>query len=155
MKRMSRIAAGLVTLALGMFAASSQSAYQGTWQLDAAKSQVSDGHTMTLTMQLAGDQLKFVGVVKKGDDAVTSQFSCGTASGAECAFDEGGHKSKVSIWFSGPSLNLCKTDGPVGDVVTEWKMELSPDNNTLTISVSHVDPQLKDETLVFTKKSGA
>lgn len=153
MNKISRLALGLVTLSLGMFGANtSQSAFQGTWQMDPAKSDVTDGRNMNLTMELAGDNLKFVSVVKKAEATVTSQFACGTSSGADCVFDEGGHKSKVSLWFSGGALNLCKTDGPAGDVVTEWKLELAPDAKTMTITVSHVDPQAKDETLVMVKK---
>jgi hypothetical protein len=57
------------------------------------------------------------------------------------------------MWFSGDSLNVAKTDGPAGDVVDEWKLQTSPDKKSLTLGVTHIDPDAPAETLLFSKKS--
>jgi hypothetical protein len=78
-------------------------------------------------------------------------FDC-KMDGSDCAYDEGSHKSKVMVWFAGGELVACKTDGPAGDLVNEWHMQLSPDGHSLTVKIEHVDPAADPETIVFTKK---
>lgn len=134
-------------------AAPDRAQFAGTWTLDAGKSQLADSRGIILTLDLKGNVLNFAAAVKRGSEATASKFSCDTSSGIDCIFDEAGHNSKISVYFNGPALNFCKTDGPVGDVVTEWKLELSPGGDTLKATVSHVDPAGQDEVLVFTRKA--
>jgi hypothetical protein len=125
----------------------------GTWQMDPAKSHVSDGRTVTLVIENVANKIKLNATIhsKDGHDT-TTDFTC-APDGKECEFDEGGHKSKISMWFNGDSLNVAKTDGPPGDVVNEWKLEMSPDGKVLTLVVTHIEPNGPEETLVFDKKA--
>ena len=59
------------------------------------------------------------------------------------------------MWFNGPTLNACKEDGPVGDVTSAWKFELSPDKQTMTMKISRYEPAGDHEALVFTKKASS
>ena len=145
----------LGALAMGLIAAALSSAqtpdFTGTWQMDAAKSQVADGRTLALNIEAPANKLKVTTTIRnKGGTDKTAQFTCGT-DGKECEFDEGGHKSKVSMWYLGPALNVCKTDGPAGDVVNMWKLERSGDGKGLTLTVTHIDPSTAPETIAFTK----
>jgi hypothetical protein len=92
-------------------------------------------------------------VADKAGTKTELHFDC-KMDGSDCAFMEGSHKSKVSVWTVAGVTTACKTDGPSGDTVSEWHMKLSPDGNTLTIEVEHVDPAAALETMVFAKKSG-
>lgn len=125
----------------------------GTWQMDASKSQVLDGRSMSLVIESVANKIKVDATIhdKAGKES-TADFTC-APDGKECEFNEAGHKSKMSMWFNGDSLNVSKTDGPPGDVVDGWKMETSEEGKVLTLVVSHIDPTAQDETLVFTKKT--
>jgi hypothetical protein len=126
--------------------------FAGNWQMDPAKSQVSDGRLVLLIIESAGNKFKVSATIRdKGGKETASDFIC-APDGKECAFNEGGHKSKLSMWFSGDALNLAKTDGPPGDVVDMWKLETSSGGKVLTLSLEHVDPNGPKETLVFAKK---
>lgn len=124
----------------------------GDWQLDAAKSQASEGKTVTLTIDNSSAKVKMVQVVRDKDGKeMTYEFTC-EAGGGECQFDDAGHKAKVTLWYSGPSLVVLTTDGPKEDASDEWTFKVSPDQKTLTLELEHIDPQGKVETLVFNKK---
>jgi len=123
----------------------------GSWQMDLARSHVNDGRTVALTFASVASKLKVTSLVHtKGGSDVTTEFVC-TTDGKECEFEEGGHKSKVSMWFLDRVLNVCKTEGPPGDVVNEWKAEPSSDGKTLNLTITHLEPEAAAETLVFTK----
>ena len=123
----------------------------GTWEMDPAKSQVSDGRTVVLVIESVNNKIKLSATTRdKAGQEIHSEFTC-APDGKECEFTEGGHKSKMSMWFAGEALNLAKTDGPPGDVVNEWKLQTSQ-GSVLTLVVTHIDPQGADETLVFAKK---
>jgi|SRR5579884_1769506 len=125
----------------------------GTWEMDAAKSQVSDGRSMLLVITTAANKIKIDAKIRdKSGQEKTAGFTC-APDGKECEFDEGGHKSKVSLWFSGDALNVAKTDGPAGDVVNEWKLQTSSQGKVLTLTINHIDPSGPDETFVFAKKT--
>ena len=125
--------------------------FSGTWQLDTANSQT-EGQAVTLTIQDDSGKIDFKRVSRDKDGKeMTAHFSCKT--GAQCDFDEGGHKAKVTLWFNGGALAILKTDGPKEDAVTQWKLELSPDKRTLNVECTHIDPSATTANLVFHKKS--
>jgi hypothetical protein len=126
--------------------------FSGTWQLDAAKSPDAQGRSITYTIQDASGKITFTQVVHGADGKdVTSNFTCDTM-GTQCDFNEGGQKAHVSLWFSGAALNIMKSDGPKEDSATQWKLELESGGNSLKVSLEHIDPAGKPETLVFSKK---
>ena len=119
--------------------------------MDASQSKVDDGQVVSLSIQDIGDKLKLVRVVRHADGKeITSQFTC-AADGSNCDFDEGGHKSKVTMWYDGPALMILKSDGPKEDAIVQWKMQLAPDNSKLTMGLTYLDPVSKTETVVFNK----
>ncbi len=127
--------------------------FSGTWELDPAKSQDANGQAITLTIQCSPGKIDFQRQVHEADGKdSTSKFVCAT-EGAECDFDENGHKAKVSLWYNGPALMILKTNGPKEDSTTQWKLELSPDGHTLNVHYEHLEPTDKAQDLVFTKKS--
>jgi len=156
MKRLAVAAsllAGLALLSPEVLSATSQGApFAGTWEMNSSKSQVSDARSMTLTIQEISDKIKVASNTKKGDSVVTTEFTC-APNGKECEFDEGGHKSKISLYFNGPVLVAFKTDGPDSDSASQWNLQVSADGKVLTVGVSHILPAGKDETLVFDKKT--
>lgn len=125
----------------------------GSWQMDSAKSHVADGRVVNLVIENAGgNKIKVTFTAQdKGGKEVNSQFVCGS-DGKECAFDEGGHKSKVMTWFAGPTFMIAKTDGPADDSVSEMSFQVSSDKKELTCSINHLEPAREAETLVFSKK---
>lgn len=143
---------GLLLLPLLAFA-DNRPKLAGTWEMDAAKSHVTDGRTITLTIDQTADRLTMTEVIKTDSSKKTITFSCATDA-TDCDFDEGGHKSKISIWYNGESVICCKTGGPAGDLVNEWHMKIAPDN-TLAVDVEHVDPAGPAEALVFKRVSDA
>ncbi|MBV8072613.1 MAG: hypothetical protein JO270_22105 [Acidobacteriaceae bacterium] len=125
--------------------------FTGTWQMDEAKSQVADGRVVTLVLDASDTLVKITQTIKtKAGQESSTQFS--VTMGKECDYNEGSHKSKLVAWYAGPSLNIVKSDGPPGDIANQWVLQLSPDQKTLTLTFSHVDPAGKDETLVFNRK---
>jgi hypothetical protein len=132
---------------------STQPDFSGTWQLDTAKSQMPEANSVIYTIQDATGKIDFNRVIQGRDGkSVTSKFTCDTI-GTQCAFDENGHKAKVSLWYDGTALVILKTGGPREDSVTQWRLELSPDGKTLTVKLTHLEPVEKSETLVFDKRS--
>lgn len=135
------------------FAGNTPPNFTGTWQLDASKTPAAEGRAITYTIQQNAGKISFTRVVRERDGKeITSQFSCDTV-GTQCDFDEGGHKAHVSLWYNGPALMIMKTDGPKEDSVTQWKLQLEPDGNTLKVDFEHIEPTDKSEVLVFDKKS--
>jgi len=139
-------------LFLAVLVTAQQRTFDGTWQMDAAQSKVSDGRTVTLSIAtLESGAIKMTMKTHKSDgQETTSEFTC-KLDGKPCEFAEGSHKSKLTVWFNGPTLNASKEGGPPADVTSGWKFELGP-NKQMTMTISHYDPAGDDETLVFTKK---
>lgn len=130
-----------------------QRTFDGTWQMDTAKSHVSDGRVVTLTIATVDDGIKMTMKTRKSDGQETATEFTSKLNGKACEAAEGTHKSQITMWYNGPTLNACKEDGPVGDVTSVWKFELSPDKQTMTMKINHYEPAADDETLVFTKKT--
>jgi hypothetical protein len=146
------LALPLFSLSLLLAGDSDKPKITGSWQLDAAKSQLEHSPgTVQLVLQDVAGKIQFTRTIHtpEGKDLV-AKFEC-AAGGPDCAFDEAGHKSKVSCWYQGASLVILKTDGPSDDEVTQWTLKM--DAGTLQIEVSHITPVGKTETMVL-KKSG-
>jgi hypothetical protein len=130
-----------------------QPKFDGNWQMDSAKSQVTDGRVVNLTIVTVADGIKMTIKTKKNDgEEVTSEFTS-KLNGKACEMAEQGHTSKLTVWYNGPTLNACKENGPAGDVTSTWKFELSPDKQSMKMTINHLDPAANDETIVFNKKS--
>lgn len=120
----------------------------GTWQLDAAKSDMK-------TVKIADATW----VIKEGDNTIhitesengrakAVELQCST-DGKECQVT--GDKAKASFWYNGPMLVEMETKG---DHVTRYRMKLSSDGKTLTIETTHIVPQDdRNDVLVFAKHS--
>ncbi|HEY7306622.1 MAG TPA: hypothetical protein VH601_21040 [Bryobacteraceae bacterium] len=127
--------------------------FSGTWQLDAARSQIRNAGSITYTIEDTSGKINFSRIVQDTDGkSITSKFSCDTV-GTQCEFEEGNRKAKVSLWYDGTALVILKTDGPKEDSVTQWRLELAPDGNTLNVKLTHIEPVEQPETMVFEKKS--
>ncbi|MGA7414797.1 MAG: hypothetical protein WBW33_30285 [Bryobacteraceae bacterium] len=147
------LALPLFSVSLLFAADSDKPKLTGTWELDAAKSQLEHGPgALQVILQDVSGKIQFTRTIHtpEGKDLV-AKFEC-LAGGPDCAFDEAGHKSKVSLWYQGAALVILKTDGPSDDEVTQWTLKL--DNKTLQIEVSHITPAGKTETMVLNRKSG-
>ncbi len=141
----------VAALLLPLISSAEAPKFTGTWHMNVAKSQVADGRVVTLVLAASETVIKVSQTVKdKAGQETATQFT--VTVGKECEYDEGSHKSKVVAWYAGPSLNVVKSDGPQGDVANQWQLQLSPDQNSLTLTLSHIDPSGKDEILVFDRK---
>ena len=139
-------------LAGGLVSAQQQKTFDGTWQMDAARSKINDARVVTLTVANLENGVKVSMKTKKGDGPeVVSEFTS-KLDGKPCDFAEGTHKSQITVWYNGPTLNASKENGPAEDKTAAWKLELGPDKETLTMTINHYEPNGADETLVFAKK---
>ena len=145
------LALPLFSLSLLFSADSDKPKLAGTWELDAAQSQLEHiPGTVELIVQDASGKIQFTRTTHtpEGKDLV-AKFEC-APGGPDCAFDEAGHKSKVSLWYQGAALVILKTDGPADDEVSQWT--LSTDKGALQVEVSHITPPGKAETMVLKRK---
>lgn len=147
------LALPLFSLSLLFAADSDKPKLTGTWELDAAKSQLEHSpSSLQVVLQDASGKIQFTRTIHTSDGKeLVAKFEC-LAGGPDCAFDEAGHKSKVSLWYQGAALVILKTDGPSDDEVTQWTLKM--DNHALQIEVSHITPVGKTETMVLNRKSG-
>ena len=135
-----------------VLSAQDQPKFDGGWKKDTAKSQVSDGRVLAVTIATVSDGIKItVKTTRNTGQETTAEFTS-KLNGKACEVTEQGHTSKLTVWYDGPVLNACKENGPPGDVSSLWKFELSPDKQTMTMKISHYEPAADDETIVFTKK---
>lgn len=145
--------ASVFCLSFALVTSAQQKSFEGSWQMDAGKSHVTDGRVVSITVTSAATGIKMtMKTVKKDGQEVISEFTS-KLDGKPCEFAEGTHKSQLTAWFNGPALNATKESGPVGDVTSGWKFEIGPDKQTMTMTINHYDPAGDDETLVFVKKS--
>jgi hypothetical protein len=141
-----------LSLFLTVFASAQQKSFEGTWQMDPAKSHVSDGRVVTLTITNVANGIKMVmKTVKKDGQEINAQFTS-KLDGKACDLAEGDHKAQLTAWFNGPALNATKEGGGADDKTSAWKFELGQDKQTMTMTINHYDPAGDDETLLFVKK---
>ena len=130
-----------------------QPKFDGNWQMDTAKSHVSDGRVLSIVIATVNDGIKITVKTHKNDGTEFTTEFVSQLNGKACEGTEQGHTSKLTVWYDGPTLNACKENGPPGDVSSLWKFQLSADKLTMTMTINHYDPVADDETIVFTKKN--
>jgi hypothetical protein len=145
-------AASLV-FAAAIVSAQQQPKFDGAWQMDTAKSHVTDGRVLSITIATVTEGIKITMKTRKSDGQESTAEFTSKLNGKACEVNEQGHTSKLTVWYDGPVLNACKENGPPSDVSSLWKFELSPDKQTMTMKISHYEPIADDENIVFTKKT--
>jgi hypothetical protein len=138
----------------GALLAQQQHTFDGTWEMDAAQSKVNDGRVVTVTIATTdkGVAVSFKTHKRDGTDMPGSFIS--KLDGKPCEFVEGDHKSQLTAWYNGPTLNASKEGGPADDTSAMWKFELGDNKATMTLTINHYAPTAADEVLVFKKKGG-
>ncbi len=129
-----------------------QRTFDGAWQMDAAQSKMNDKRVLTVNIATLENGIKVTLKTQKSDGQETTSEFTSKLDGKPCDFAEGDHKSQITVWFNGPTLNASKEKGPAEDMTSMWKLELSPNKETMTMTINHYDPAAADETIVFTKK---
>jgi hypothetical protein len=149
------MAASFFTIAPTAGKAAGTSDFSGSWRLDQAKSQETNGAMVTLAIQNESGKIHYERTLReRNGKQIVARFTC-PADGTQCDFDENGHKAKVSLWYDGSALMILKTSGPKDDETTERRLELSTDGQTLTVQFTNLAGSDKPETLVFTKKAAS
>jgi hypothetical protein len=116
----------------------------GTWQFDAAKSDVKSKVAATWVIEETDNSIHIT--QPENGKSKKVEVQC-TTDGKECSVN--GDKARASFWYSGAVLIEMETKG---DRVTRYRMTVSPDGKTLTVQLTHIVPQdNKIESLVFTK----
>ena len=131
--------------------AQQQHTFDGTWQMNAAQSKVNDGRVVNVTIATGDKGIKVSFKTHKSDGSDTTAEFVSKLDGKPCEFAEGDHKSQLTAWYNGPTLNASKEGGPAEDQSAMWKFELSA-KDTMTLTINHYAPAAADEVLVFNKK---
>jgi len=116
----------------------------GTWQLDAAKSEMPVNKLAGLTMLISEKDGKInINEDEKLADGKERKitYTC-TTDGRECEVPE--TKAKASFWYNGPMLVRMETQHN-GSNVTRERLKLSPDLKSLNVEISSLVP-LSDKT---------
>ncbi len=125
--------------------------YSGQWELDPASSPNANGAAISLRIEDDSGKITYQrSLTQRDGKKVDAHFTC-SLGGAQCEFDENGHKASVSLWYDGSALMILKTNGPKEDATIERRLELSPDGKTLKVQFTNLDTDSngKSEVLVF------
>jgi len=143
---------GLVAVALFAARAADRPDLNGTWQMDAARSQMNDTKVKSRTLAIKQKEDSIVitdTTVDNGGKSRKVEFDCST-EGRDCK--PTGVSAKVSFYYSGDRLIMLDTRRG-GDTVTKTRITVSGDGKTLTFAVEHIAPPgQKEESLVFAKQ---
>jgi hypothetical protein len=118
----------------------------GNWQLNPAQSQIHSKNTsaMILTIEQKGSAIHVIKATKGIDGKeVKLDFRC-TTDGRECDVDG----TKISLWSDGTALvqlDIC------GKVVDQSRMKLGTDGKSLSIEITHIEPDGEADKLFFNK----
>jgi hypothetical protein len=120
----------------------------GTWQLDSAKSEMHTEKVDAATWVINEDESSIQISESEGGAAKKLQLKC-TTDGKQCKIS--GEKATASFWYNGPMLVEMENKG---DHVMRYRMKLSDDGKTLTVSTTSIVPQVtQDDVLVFQKQA--
>jgi hypothetical protein len=122
----------------------------GTWQFDSSKSELHTVRATGGTWVIHEDaDTGSIQITESADEAGKKvELKC-TTDGKECKVS--GDKATASFWYNGPLLVEMETKG---DHVVRYRMKLSDDGKTLTVSSTTIVPQsAQDDVLVFQKQA--
>jgi len=126
----------------------------GTWQLDAARSQIADARLKAQTWSIAqkDDSISITeAITDNGGKQRKIEIQCGT-EGRECTIKEGGQPTQVTFYYDGPVLVMLE-QWHGADYVTKKRLQTSEDGKTLTVEVQHLAPPgHKNESWTFVKQ---
>jgi hypothetical protein len=141
--------AGCFSLAIFALSAMAQDRplMTGTWQLDAAKSDLKTIKPSAATWVIdEGDNSIHI-VESETGKSKKLDLQC-TTDGKECQV--AGDKARASFWYNGPMLVEMETRG---DRVTRFRLKVSEDAKTLTVEMTHIVPQMdKIDVMIFNKQ---
>ena len=143
-----------LSAALGASAAAGPPDLSGTWQLDAARSQLNEPvESATLTLNHKPDTISLEeNEVLPGGKQDSFRLQCGTM-GKSCAFKDGREPVEVTVYHNGERLVIMELRGKNKEQVTKKRFSLAPDGQSLTVEVIHISPPgEKTETMVYAKK---
>jgi hypothetical protein len=119
----------------------------GTWQFDAAKSELHYSKISSAIWVIDEGANSIHITETEGAKSKKIDMQC-TTDGKECQVS--GDKSKASFWYNGPILVEMQTKG---DQVTRFRLKAAEDGKTMTVELTHIVPQTdKSDLLVFTKQ---
>ena len=120
----------------------------GTWQLDSAKSEFKSAKVASATWVIQEGDNSIQLTESEGGRAKKFELKC-TTDGKEC--QASGDKTRASFWYNGAILVEMETKG---DRVTRYRLTVSADGKTLTVTTTHIVPQDdRTDTMVFSKQS--
>ena len=143
--------ASMVTLSVLLLASSafadddsSRAKLMGRWQQ-------SDGNGETKsTWDLEGLGTSIHVTNSKGTQTV-AEFECNTV-GKECAVEDAGRRSKVSLWFNGPKLVELETRGTE---IVKRRFSITGNGETMDLETIPIAPSGKVETAHFKRVPSA
>ena len=123
---------------------------RGVWKLDTARSELDHTRNLSLLIEEKGENIHIKETRGPNAKEDTTEFTC-TTMGRDCPLQDGTDKANVSVYYNGPLLVILKTHGRKDSTVEKQRLSLSPDGDSLTVEIMHIEPQSKLERLVFTK----
>ena len=144
--RISAVALSTLFLAGSILAAddTARAKLAGKWQQSEANGEVKS----TWTLKDMGDSIH---VVNSSPTETIEEFDCNTV-GKECAVKNGGHKSKVSLWFNGAALIELET---TGNQVVKRRFIVTGNGDTMDLETIPIAPGGQPGTVHFTRTTPA
>jgi hypothetical protein len=131
-------------------AAADRPDFNGTWSLDASRSQFGEDKLKSATLEIrqTGDSIQIVEALTDPDGKERKlDIQCNTL-GKECKTKD----EQVSIWYNGPMLVLMETRRG-NEVVLKRRLKRSDDGKTLSVEVMHIAPPgAKNEVYAFNRQ---
>ena len=146
-----------VFLAVGVWGyavAADRPELNGTWQMDAARSQMSDAKLkgQSWLIDQKDDTIEISEILTDtGGKQRKVVIQCNT-DGKNCQVKENGQATQVSLYYNNEFLVMLEQWHGT-DYVTKKRVKLSNDGKTMTVEVSHIAPPgHKDEVWTFVKQ---
>jgi hypothetical protein len=141
----------IVTLAALLLASSafadddsSRAKLMGRWQ----QSDANGENKSAWDLEGLGDSMH---VTNSDGTQTVTEFTCNTL-GKECAIQDGGRRSKVSMWFNGSKLVEVETRG---SQVVKRRFSVTGDGNSMDLETIPIVPSGKSETAHFKRTASA
>jgi hypothetical protein len=117
---------------------SSRAKLMGRWQQSEGNGEAKS----TWDLESLGGSIRVTNA--KGTQTL-AKFEC-NAAGKECAVEDAGRRSKVSMWFNGPKLVELETRG---NEIVKRRFSLVGDGDTMDLETIPIVPSGKTETAHF------